>query len=134
MPRQSLFAAATLAALLAGGAADGDPLAAHQWRSRVLVLSAPGAEDKTLRAQREALASARTRLRERDLVVLEAVGSSADAVRLRRRLGLSAEAFHAVLVGKDGGVKLSSQEPIPPQTLFSTIDAMPMRRDEMRRR
>jgi hypothetical protein len=39
-----------------------------------------------------------------------------------------------LLVGKDGGVKLSSSSPLSASTLFGTIDAMPMRIDEMRRR
>jgi hypothetical protein len=37
-------------------------------------------------------------------------------------------------VGKDGGEKLSSSKPLAAEKLFATIDAMPMRRDEMQRR
>ncbi|MER2266350.1 DUF4174 domain-containing protein [Methylobacterium oxalidis] len=125
-----------LALALAGGAdgaaAGGDPLAAHLWKARVLVVSAPGPEDGRLRAQRTILAEARAGTGERDLVTLEAVGGGAEATALRRRLNLPADAFRAVLVGKDVGAKLSSAEPIPPERLFATIDAMPMRRDEMR--
>lgn len=127
---------AALAALTMGGAAmasDGDPLAVHRWKSRVLVLAAPEAADPRLAAQRQALASVRTGVSERDLVTVEAVGGGAEAVAIRKALGLPADAFRAVLVGKDGGAKLTAREPIPPQRLFSTIDAMPMRRDEMRR-
>ena len=123
-----------LATLAAGaGAAGGDMLDAYRWRSRVLVLSAPDPGDARLKAQRAALASARGGVGERDLVVLEAVGDGAEAAALRERLGLPARTFRAVLVGKDGGAKLASDEPIPPQRLFATIDAMPMRRNEMRR-
>ena len=122
-------------AMLAPGAHAGaeNPLDAYRWRARVLVLSAPEAGDVRLKAQRAALASARRGAAERDLVVLEAVGDGAEAAALRRRLALPAADFRAVLVGKDGGAKLTADAPIPPQTLFSTIDAMPMRRDEMRR-
>jgi hypothetical protein len=42
-------------------------------------------------------------------------------------------AFTAVLVGKDGGDKLTSTKPITLQKLYDTIDAMPMRRSEMKR-
>lgn len=118
----------------AGAAADGDPLAAYRWRSRVLVVSAPSASDAGLRAQREMLDAARAGGRERDLVILEAVGAGAEAQRLRRRLTLPADRFRAVLVGKDGGAKLASDEPIPAARLFGVIDAMPMRRDETRGR
>jgi hypothetical protein len=131
----SLAGAALIAAATSGAmAASGDPLAAHLWKSRVLVIAAPEPGDARLQAQREALASARSGVAERDLVVVEAIGSGKQAAALRQRLGLSEGAFHVVLVGKDGGPKLSSGEPIPPQNLFATIDAMPMRRDEMKRR
>ena len=116
----------------AGAAAD--PLASYRWKARVLVVSAPAPDDRALLAQRQALASVDAAARERDLVLIEASGDDARAQALRRRVGLPRDAFGAVLVGKDGGTKLSSTEPIPPQRLFSTIDAMPMRRDEMRRR
>lgn len=125
-----------IAAMVMGGAAtatETSPLSRYAGTSRVLVLSAPDRSDDRLAAQRQALASARSGASERDLVILEAVGGGAEAVATRRALGLPADAFRAVLVGKDGGAKLTSGEPIPPQKLFSTIDAMPMRRDEMRR-
>jgi hypothetical protein len=40
--------------------------------------------------------------------------------------------FAAVLVGRDGGEKHRSTEPVVPEGLFEVIDAMPMRRREMR--
>ena len=121
-----------LAALTAGAAAAG-PLDAYRWRSRILVLSAPAAADPNLRAQRAALGPVRGGVSERDLVVLEAVGTGAEARALRVQLSLPEGEFRAVLVGKDGGAKITAAEPIPALRLFSTIDAMPMRRDEMRR-
>jgi hypothetical protein len=121
-------------AILAAGAASAGPLDAYRDRARVLVVSAPDAGDAHLKAQRAALGSARGGVAERDLVVLEAVGSGAEARALRARLGLPADSFRAVLVGKDGGAKLTAEEPIAPQRLFATIDAMPMRRVEMRER
>lgn len=129
-------AACVLAGLTVGGAAmaaESNPLAGYVWKSRVLVIAAPDAGDPRLAAQRQALASARAGAAERDLVTVEAVGRAAEAAAIRKGLGLPEGAFRAVLVGKDGGAKLTSAEPIPPQRLFSTIDAMPMRRDEMRR-
>ncbi|WP_132249670.1 DUF4174 domain-containing protein [Methylobacterium segetis] len=133
-PLRMAMAALAMAGGAGGARADEDPLAAHLWTRRVLVVSAPGPDDPGLRAQRQALASARAGAGERDLVTLEAVGNSVEAASLRRRLNLPADAFRAVLVGKDGGAKLQSAEPIPPERLFATIDAMPMRRDEARER
>ncbi len=125
------LALAALATATATAAAAETFLASLRWASRVLVISAPASGDPALRAQRDALGPHRGGLAERDLVVLEAVGDSAEARHLRAELGLPTGVFQAVLVGKDGGAKLTSDTPIPPQKLFATIDAMPMRRDEM---
>ncbi|MFC5560849.1 DUF4174 domain-containing protein [Methylobacterium aerolatum] len=114
--------------------AGGNPLDTSRGRHRVLVVSAPDADDAGLKAQRAALGPVRGGLAERDLVVVEAVGGTPEARAVRAGLGLPAGAFRAVLIGKDGGAKLVAEAPIPPQKLFATIDAMPMRRDEMRRR
>jgi Domain of unknown function (DUF4174) len=122
-----------LAALAAAPAIAGS-LDSYRGRARVLVLSAPDAADAQLKAQRVALGSVRAGAAARDLVVLEAVGTGAEARALRARLALPADRFRAVLVGKDGGAKLTADAPVAPQTLFATIDAMPMRRAEMRER
>lgn len=121
--------------VLASGAATaaGDPLAVHRWKARVVVMSAPGSDDPNLARQRALLAAAPEGVRDRDLVVLEAVGTGVEARSLRARLGLPETAFRVVLVGKDGGTKRDSATPLSAETLFSTIDAMPMRRDEMGR-
>jgi fructose-specific component phosphotransferase system IIB-like protein len=132
---RAMLAGLSLAILgTAAAAAGDDPLARLRGTSRVLVVSAPGPEDADLRAQRAALGSVRRGLAERDLTVVEAVGTGAEAAALRKRLRLPEGAFRAVLIGKDGGAKLTATEPILPQSLFATIDAMPMRRDEMRDR
>ncbi|MGH1570047.1 DUF4174 domain-containing protein [Methylobacterium sp. P31] len=120
--------------VLAVAPANAGPLDAYRDRARVLVLSAPDAADAHLKAQRVALGSVRAGVAERDLVVLEAVGTGTEARALRTRLDLPADRFRAVLVGKDGGAKLAAEEPIAPQKLFATIDAMPMRRAEIRER
>jgi hypothetical protein len=39
-----------------------------------------------------------------------------------------------VLIGKDGGEKLRRTTPLSPEELFAIVDAMPMRRAEMRER
>jgi hypothetical protein len=76
---------------------------------------------------------------ERDLILIKVTGdtvrgASDRAADLRRRFGVRAGAFRVVLIGKDGGVKIEAAAPLPARRLFETIDAMPMRRDEMRRR
>jgi hypothetical protein len=115
-------------------AAAADPLAPHRWTSRLLVVIAPGRDDAAYREQVRLFERAQAGSRERDLVVVEGIGDSADARALRRRFGVPDEAFRAILVGKDGGAKLSAAQPISSEQLFDTIDAMPMRRSEMQGR
>lgn len=100
------------------------------WRSRVLLLFAPRADDPALLLQRSLLAQAGAGMAERDLVAVDVVGDSGAAAALRERFGVAQDRFCAVLVGKDGGATLSSAEPIPAERLFAVIDAMPMRREE----
>ena len=139
MPRLAL-SLATLAwsGLLAGmvpaGAGGPDPLAAHRWRHRVLLAAAPTARDPTLALQRAAFAAMRAGARERDLVLVEVVGETAQARAVRQRFGLDPSGFAAILVGKDGGEKLRSARALDAQQLFPVIDAMPMRQSEMKRR
>lgn len=42
------------------------------------------------------------------------------------------ESYQNLLIGKDGGVKMRNDSPISTKKLFNTIDAMPMRQQEMR--
>jgi hypothetical protein len=116
-----------------GAQAAENPLARDRWTSRVLVISAPARGDPRVTAQRAELDRARAGLTERDLVVREAFGDTPEARRLRAALGLPADRFRVVLVGKDGEAKRTETAPIPARALFETIDAMPMRRDERRR-
>ncbi len=107
-------------------------IAQYLWQSRVLLLFAPDKDDPALMRQWGLLAGAGAAMGERDLVPVEVIGPGDQA--LRRRFGADAGHFRAVLVGKDGGAKLSSAEPLPVDRLIEVIDAMPMRRGEAARR
>ena len=52
----------------------------------------------------------------------------------RRRYKAGSDAFTVVLVGKDGEEKMRSHVPLSAHKLFEMIDAMPMRKQEMRKR
>ena len=56
-----------------------------------------------------------------------------DPVRVRSIYRISLSEFTVVLLGKDGGEKLRVHTPLSYETLRQTIDAMPMRRQEMQR-
>ncbi len=59
--------------------------------------------------------------------------SAAEDAAVRERFHVQAGQFTVLLIGKDGGEKLRSHQPISWKTLQSTIDAMPMRQEEMNR-
>ncbi len=125
--------------LLLAAAVVAMPVDRHRWNDRLLLVFAPDAASSDLAAQRRDAAAAAAAYAERDIVVVEVVG---DAVRgaadpaadLRRRFHAPPGRFRAVLVGKDGHVALASPTPLTADRLAPVIDAMPMRRDELRRR
>ncbi len=115
-----------------------DPLNPLQWKARVLVVSAPKADDRGLRGQDAILGADAAGQADRDMTVIRLVGSQApagvDAAALRERLSLPPDRFEVVLVGKDGTIVMRRRQPIPLVEIFDRIDAMPMRRDELRKR
>jgi hypothetical protein len=116
----------------------------YEWKYRPLLVFATSEDKAMLALQRQIVAGGRAGFADRDIVVIWVVddGISVDfgpspgqtAVALRTRYGASRRDFRVILVGKDGGTKLSAAAPLSAAALFKTIDAMPMRRDEMRRR
>ncbi len=57
--------------------------------------------------------------------------SAKDAARLGVRFAVDPQEFAVLLIGKDGTVKRRDRQPIQPEDLFSTIDAMPLRQHEL---
>ena len=114
-----------------------------QWQNRPLLVFAPGPDDPVLKRQLEIADQHRAGWRERDMVTIVVAGDrpvTVDGTRakdlangaLRQRYRITGDSFAAILVGKDGTEKLRHDGTIPAATLFQTIDAMPMRRREMR--
>jgi hypothetical protein len=118
--------------LLAAALAASPTLAQMRWGRRVLIVAAPSPQDPELAEQRRILGNWSAKGDERDLTIVEVVGDQVrgagdTAPALRRRFRLPAT-FTAILIGKDGGVKLRTAHPFPTAMLEKTIDAMPMRR------
>ena len=117
-------------------------LDALRWKHRILLLFGPSESDPSFRLQKQDLASRDQEVIERDLMVLEILEhgesrasdrmlSEKAAEAIRNRVGVRSGRFQVLLIGKDGGVKLRSEEPVPAQDIFGLIDSMPMRRQEM---
>jgi len=109
--------------------ADND-LAGFQGKNRVLVLLASSADDPLLREQQAINAASAAGFGERDLIMVLEIRQDGP---LHRKFGLQGRDFRALLIGKDGHTALQRSKPISATELFSVIDAMPMRRDEIRR-
>jgi hypothetical protein len=84
---------------------------------RLLVIAAPSLNHDAYRTQAALLLPALAGLNERDFVV---------------QIQFGTKSFSVVLIGKDGGEKLRRAIPLSPEELFAVVDAMPMRRAEMR--
>jgi len=114
---------------LGAGEAKPETLAAHRWEARPVLVFAPSEEDPRLAAQLDLLEAAGAALRDRRVVVI--VDTDPDSA-LRDRF--RPDGFTVILVGLDGGEKYRSRGIVPVETLNGRIDAMPMRRRELRSR
>jgi|GEM_PF-1327235 len=116
-------------------------LARYRWKSRVLIVFGPHAEDERFLTQMEELADRAKDLKSRDVVVLPVlargkagVATRRDGAILRELFAAEPRHFRVVLIGKDGSVKLREEFPLDANRLFDVIDAMPMRQQEMKAR
>jgi uroporphyrinogen-III synthase len=123
------FAAALLAVSAAPPAQAADALAALLRQARPVVVLGGGPKDPRFAKQMAALGAKARLVADYKVVPVP----QADAA-LRQKLGVAAQGFAVVLVGKDGSVKETWREPVAPARIFTLIDRMPMRRDEVRGR
>ena len=141
-PTKSGLAATLLAgASLLAGATDANPLVAEQWRTRPLVVVAPSAQHPLPTGLQTQLRQARVRdaFQERDMVLFTVIGgegrrdgqllTAEQTGGLLQALNLTASSpATALLIGKDGGIKLTEQgDHLALDALFALIDTMPMR-------
>ena len=105
-------------------------LAGFKWKNRVLVVLAPSESDTQLKEQRANDAAAAAGFSERDLIEVAEIGAEGP---LHRRFGIGISDFQVLLIGKDGHSAQQWPKPVSSEVLYSVIDRMPMRREEMRR-
>ena len=110
-----------------------------RWRKRVVLVFAPAADDARLLYQVSELHRLTSQPDARDLQLVTVAGMHVDgaadpAAVLRDRFHVVEGGFRTFLVGKDGHAAVRSSAPIPAEEIARTVDAMPMRQDETRRR
>jgi Domain of unknown function (DUF4174) len=108
-------------------------LAAQTGSFRQIYLFAPTANNDSLVQQQRILATDTEGVKERDLRVTVVLSEPRNS-KLWKRYNVQPDKFTFVLIGKDGGEKFRSTKTLSLERLFTLIDGMPMRKDEMRRR
>ncbi|AMM26919.1 DUF4174 domain-containing protein [Variovorax sp. PAMC 28711] len=136
----ALLIAAALGLAALPAAADVNPLVAERWKTRPIVVVVPAQDDPLLRRIDAALKQTATREafidREMVLYTVAAGDGRRNAVPLRpaqTRALLAALKLDGagpptfLLVGKDGGVKMTEGPSVDLAAVFAEIDRMPMR-------
>lgn len=107
-----------------------NPASAQQKANREIWLFTPDADNASFITQKSALTDA-AGLNERNLIVHELVGYSKNQATFKKYKA-AAKTFTFILIGKDGGEKLRSTQPVSKEKLYRTVDDMPMRKNEMK--
>jgi Domain of unknown function (DUF4174) len=98
---------------------------------RRVILLAREANDSNLLKQKDLFLGDPGGLAERDITV-KVITRKADPEEYMRQKPNSSFTF--ILYGKDGLEKFRSSGAVTPQSLYAIIDAMPMRKEEMKKR
>lgn len=118
-------------------------LSQHQWKNRLLLVITDDTNTTVFQNQIKALELQKTELEDRKLIIYQitpthfksGISNNSDWMKrpeLYQDFKTSDKAFEVLLIGLDGGVKLRQNTVLTAQTLFNTIDAMPMRRSELK--
>ena len=118
-------------------------LSKHQWENRVLLVFTDDKNADAFKHQIAILSEHKKGLEERKLVIYQFtknefttnfndVWSSSNS--LFKKYVKDNESFKVMLIGLDGGIKLEQNSILSPEKLFTIIDGMPMRRNELKRK
>jgi len=117
----------------------------YRWKNRLVLIFAPSNADDYYLKQKKELAGKAHELEDRHIIIFELLESGKSTIDklslsdeqqsyLRQEFEVPEEDFMFFLIGKDGTIKLRSNEVVSTADLFALIDSMPMRREEMRRK
>jgi hypothetical protein len=124
--------------------AQGQELSRHEWKHRVLLVLTSDTLAPDYQEQMESIFSDKEGLDERKLIIyrilpsgyqeLNANGKWIPSPELYKSFHQSGNTLEVVLIGLDGRVKHRNETMTPLAQVYSWIDAMPMRREELRRK
>ena len=123
----------------------GQDLSKHTWENRLLLVVVKNTDDLEFQEQIGVLKNNQKGLKERKLIVYQITPEAYkeglfdgnvwnNSKVLFEQYGSKNKSLEIILIGLDGGIKLRQTEVLDIETLFSTIDKMPMRRSEMKRK
>jgi hypothetical protein len=137
------FIAVIFGVMMMSSSSSGMDLETYRWKNRLLLVFATTESDPAFADFDRNLSTGAAEVKDRDLIVFRVfekgpsrVGekplSSEAAEKLRRHFSVKLGQFTAILIGKDGGVKMVREHEADLQEIFDVIDSMPMRQQEMR--
>lgn len=117
----------------------------HLWKERIVLVFSQDEENIETKAQLSLFGLDESGMKERHLVVYQIYDNTGknpqktalntkEIAALRQHYQPRLDGFTVILIGKDGGEKLRKNSILALQDLFDTIDAMPMRQSEMKRK
>jgi len=123
---------------------DKDEMTVYLWKNRPLILFAPSPDNFAYRSVQNNLSARFDQIVDRHMVIIEIFengivrtdgksDSRLNAESLRRRFLTENGRLEVALIGKDGGLKLRQIGRLNLDEIFSVIDSMPMRQQEMRK-
>ncbi|MCU0390736.1 MAG: DUF4174 domain-containing protein [Thermoflexibacter sp.] len=120
-----------------------DYLQEYLWKNRILLIFTKSEQDIDYQEQMKLMNLSQKGLSERNLIVFSIFDKQGKTStnkevstylckKLRQKFEVDKDIFTVILIGKDGGEKYRSKAVITDKQLFAIIDAMPMRKAEMK--
>lgn len=114
----------------------------HKWISRLVLVVSSDSNSEVFKKQLKELDSNPDGLKDRKLIVYKILPKNQKTAntdstwiynsKLQTAYIKSGELFKVILIGLDGGTKLEQNRILTTEELFSTIDAMPLRKNEVK--
>lgn len=120
-----------------------DQMKSYMWKNRPLLIFSQSPDNPAYQSVLDTLSTNLDQMTDRHMVIIEVFETGMvrthgepdnrfNAADLREQFSIQKGKLTVVLVGKDGGLKLKKHDRLNLDDIFSLIDQMPMRQQEMR--
>ena len=121
----------------------------HRWEDRILIIKTLDATNEQFLAQLAEFKNTNEEMKERRFVLYTILGDVYTQINYKNPKQLYTtdktsgrlanilddnKLFEVILIGLDGGIKLRQTKVLTKKELFDTVDSMPMRRSELRKK